>query len=419
MKRFFTILSLIIAFTFSAQAEDEKFGIIATIGDEAITNADLINRMKITIISAKLESSPEVIEKIKPRVMQNLINEKLQIQAAKDAGVAPTETEIEKAISSLEQLNSMQPGDLRKLLGANNVPISSMKDQIRGEISWANLRNSSIRSKVKIKDDEVENFIKSQNVSTSRVEYFINEIVIPVDDPAEDEKIKNLALKLKSEIEAGKDFKAIAKQFSQSATATNGGEVGWLSENQLPPEILNIVEETPYGQITKPVRSVEGYFLIKADESRVISTSAEKDFVTLRQFILPVKDPSKPKQFEAAFKKAETLKDNTKACLHSEQYAEQNKVKLLDFGSVRIKDLSKGLKNIVTRLDTGKISPPVTGDQEVSLFIVCEKIQDLSPETDETEKQKAKEFLFRRELELQSRKFLRDLRRKTNIDVRI
>ncbi|PIR31635.1 MAG: hypothetical protein COV36_07690 [Alphaproteobacteria bacterium CG11_big_fil_rev_8_21_14_0_20_44_7] len=397
----------------------ENFKIVATIGNEAITNNDLINRMKILIISSGIESTPENLKKIQPQAIQSLINDKLQIAEAQNLGLEISEEDIDNAYASLEKQNKLPEGGLTKLLQMNQIPPSTMREQLRAELSWLKIKGGKIRSRVSIGEEEIDDYINASNINTTREEYLMYEIVLPVDMTAEEQAIKELAEKLKSEIENGKDFAAIAKQFSESPTAASGGEVGWLNTNQVPSEILGAMKKLKKGELSEPIRSIEGYFLVKYADYREISNNNDKNLVTMRQFLIPVAPDADNKQVTAAYKKAETIDNNTRACMDSANYANDNKMLLKDYGTVRIGDLSPDLKNIINILRTGIISSPVKNSDGLSLFIVCEKIEEIANAHDENERESAKKFLFIRKLELEARKYLRDLRRKTNIDVRV
>lgn len=424
--RIITAILLSIAFLsfgFSTAQAQDKISIVATVGEEAITNIDLINRMKVTIISSGLDSTPEVIAQIKPKVLQSLINEKLQSAEAKRLGYEITQAEIENALSSVEKQNNMPSGGLTKLLVMNNIPASTMEDQIRGEISWAKIRNAQVRPRVKISEEEIDDFLNAKSLSSVKTEYYLNEIVIPVDETSEEAESLALANRLRSQIIDGKSFAAIAQEFSQSATARNGGVVGWLSENQIPKEIKESMSDNNDNlrleEVSQPIRSIEGYFLIKATDKREVESNADRHFVTLRQFSTKPKNPKKESSVKAAFDRISKVNNPVKACLDSKNYAESKNAALTDFGEIRIRELSPAVKNVVVMLETGKISSPIRGGVGVSVFIVCEKTEDIFQQMDSEERDKANRFLSLRKIELFSRKYMRDLRSRTNIETRI
>jgi peptidylprolyl isomerase len=89
------------------------------------------------------------------------------------------------------------------------------------------------------------------------------------DAAAKDAGTKKLAAvqaKLKA---AGADFAAIAKSDSDlKATAERGGEIGWVAETQLRPELLEKVSTLPKGSVSEPVQLEDGYHILKLNDTR-------------------------------------------------------------------------------------------------------------------------------------------------------
>jgi len=69
-------------------------------------------------------------------------------------------------------------------------------------------------------------------------------------------------LKLKTEIESGKDFAAAARQFSKCPSGKSGGELGEFFRGQMVPEFDKVVFEKELGKVHGPVKTQFGYHLI-------------------------------------------------------------------------------------------------------------------------------------------------------------
>lgn len=418
LKRIFALSLLVIGVVTSAQAEDST-GIIATVGEDAITTQDLVNRTKLIIISSGMRADEETARKIAPQVLQSLINERLQLQEVARQKIDISNDEVDKAINEIEAQNKMKPGQLKEILKKTGIPISTLQQQVKGQIAWAKIRSKKIQPKITVSDDEVDDFLRTQSLTPTQTEYHVNEIVLPVENPKDEQKMKDLADKLTSELTTGKgNFAKIARQFSQSSSAQSGGDVGWLTENQIPKELLSEVKRVGAGKIIGPIKSVEGYFILFIPETRDVDANAEQHLVALRQFEFPFKNE---KTMRAAADKLKTLDDPAKACSDSAAYAKSKGATLQDYGSIQVKSLQPPVRKIVVDLPTGKFSKPAdTGSSFVS-FLVCEKVADLGGPasiSDSAKRDSAREILFKRKTELESRKYLRDLRRDTNIEIK-
>jgi peptidyl-prolyl cis-trans isomerase C len=70
-------------------------------------------------------------------------------------------------------------------------------------------------------------------------------------------------LKLKADIESGKDFAQIAKAHSQCPSGKRGGELGEFSRGQMVPEFDQVVFTKEVGQVHGPVKTQFGYHLVE------------------------------------------------------------------------------------------------------------------------------------------------------------
>ena len=414
------IILFVIALVISVgSAEAAELKIAATVGDEAITTYDMVNRTRLIMFSTGLQPDRETFNKIAPQALQSLINDKILLQEADRLSIKVPEEDMANAKKSIEQKNGLQPGQLSEVLAQNSIPESTMDNQIKAQIAQALIRQMKIRPLVNISDDEVEDFVRAQSFNQEVEEYYLNEIVLPVEVPEDEDKTKELANKLYQEIKAGKDFKAMAREFSASASAFNDGAVGWMPENQIPKEILAEIKKNEIGVVSEPIRSIEGFFLVKATEKRKQNSIAQEDEINLKQFEMPFPEKTDPKQIKANMEKLTALTYDDEACQNPESFAMRNGFSSKDYGQMKIADLEGKMKPLVSELEVGKFSAPVKTAKSGVVFLVCERIENIAPLIDDTKREAARQALYARKMDLQSRKYLRDLRRKTNIEVRL
>ena len=81
-----------------------------------------------------------------------------------------------------------------------------------------------------------------------------------VDNPEQDEEVHRFADRLYDQLHQGANFSAVAQQFSQSATAAVGGDIGWVRADQLSPELGKAVAQMRPGELSPPIRAGAGYY---------------------------------------------------------------------------------------------------------------------------------------------------------------
>lgn len=409
----FLLAALCLTATF-AKAE-ERIQIVATVSDEAITNKDLLHRLKIMIISVGAQGDPQAGEKLRPKALRDLVDEKMYIAAASKLGYKVEQSQIDEAIATLEGQNNMPSGELLNMLNLNDVPSQAMFDKLTADISQAYLVAREVTPKITIEPAEVDDFLNAESQITTRKEFQLQELVLPVDVDADEQKTLSLARELKQEFLSGKDFAELAAKHSKSPSKRNGGNVGWLDSKEVPQEILTAIKAQGTKKILGPIRSVEGYYLVIANDERTISSEGDNDLVELRSFS---KTPKKSEEKQTQEKIA-SLNSVRKACLETEAYAKEQGVQVQNFGRARVGDLPSGIRNIIAGLETAEFSSPAITPQGFTTFLICERTKVAPSEPTEAQRLQAEELLKLRKAELAAKKYFRELRSTTNIDVRL
>lgn len=127
LKLFVLLFCLFVAHPL--QAEDAR--IVVVVNDEAITNADVEDRMGLIFLSSGLERNEATSKSVRERVIKNLIEEKLQMQEAKHSGIDVTNAEVENAIATIAKQNRMTIDDMNAMMQHGGVQRQTLVDQIK------------------------------------------------------------------------------------------------------------------------------------------------------------------------------------------------------------------------------------------------------------------------------------------------
>jgi peptidyl-prolyl cis-trans isomerase SurA len=114
----------------------------------------------------------------------------------------------------------------------------------------------------------------------------VSEIFLAVGQAAEEEEIRRGAERLIEQIRGGIPFSAIAAQFSDSATAAVGGDVGWVLPGQLPAEVDEALQSMSDGEIAGPIRAAGGYYILQLRGQRSIAEDAQPDREEVRRVLV-------------------------------------------------------------------------------------------------------------------------------------
>jgi peptidyl-prolyl cis-trans isomerase SurA len=396
--------------------------IAAVVNGDIISEADIANRARLFAISTGMPLSGDVIERLRPQIRRQLIDERLRVQEAQRRKIVIQDAQIAAAIKEIETRNNMQPGALRAKLASDGVGTRTLIDQIRAQLVWTQMLRDTIGERVSVTEPEVAEQQKLAVQQTGQTEFRVAEIFIPVDDPANSAEAQHFAETVITELHAGAPFPLVAAQFSQTQSALDGGELGWVQTNQLDPAVAQIVTQMPVGAISNPVRVPGGFSVIALQAKREIGRDLAT-MVTLRQaffaFAAPLADPQNPtEQQRQALSKAHGLQSTIKGCEQMETFAKANNLanRPIDPGEVRVEGVNPpAFRQMLATIPLGKPTEPLISRDGIAVITVCSREEKNVGEVTPTEVQRR---LVNERVEMLSRQVMRDLHRKATIDLR-
>ena len=252
-------------------AAQDTLRIVALVNDDVITAIDLGVRTEMIIASSGAPDTPEARQHLRPQVLRALIDDRLRQQAADKEGISVPQDRIDQRMGELAQNNSMSLDQFRDALRRDKIEPGWLEDQIRTEIAWGMLVNRKFRPSIIVTDADVDAAERRLREDAGKTEYRLAEIFLSVDDPNETETVRESADRLIEQLKKGSDFAEMARQFSQSATASKGGVLGWISPGDLPPELGTAVQGLQPNTIAGPIRSEGGFHILKLLDQRQVA----------------------------------------------------------------------------------------------------------------------------------------------------
>jgi peptidyl-prolyl cis-trans isomerase SurA len=403
----------------SAPAPVPGIGIAAVVNDDVISVYDLAERMRLVMLSSNIADTPEARQRIGGQVMRGLIDEKLQLQEAKRQGVTASDAEIKRAFERIEQQNNMHAGQLDEFLKSRGIDRNTLIQQITATLVWGKLVRRLAAQSVTVSDDEIDEAMKHLKEHAKEPESRVAEIFLAVDNPAQDEEVRRLAEKLTEQMRAGARFSAIAQQFSQSATAAVGGDMGWLRPDQLAPELGKVVANLKPGELSPPIRTGAGYYLMLVLERRNgpgDSGGSEEPVYDVVQVVFPIPPGAGEAARRTAIAEAENVRKVAKSCPDMLRIGKEKAPQLSSEGKVRVSQISPALRGVITKLGQGEASQPIVQKNGVGVVMVCGKTEPgaAGPVT----RDEVAESLVRQRLDTVARRYMRDLHRLAYVDVR-
>lgn len=394
--------------------------IAAVVNDQVISVGDLRSRLKMVMLSSNMANTPENQQRIANQVLRTLVDEKLQMQEAKRQNITATDDEINKAIAQIAKQNNMQPDQLNEVLKASGIERSALVDQLTASIVWTKLVRRLVSQTNVVSDEEVDYALKRLNETASEPQSRVAEIFLAVDNPQQEDEVRRLADRLTEQMKQGARFSAIAQQFSQSATAAVGGDMGWVRPEQLSPELGKVVAQMRPGELSAPIRTPGGYYLLLVLDRRSGKAGGTDDsLLHLVQIVFPLPAQASEAVRRTAIAEAQNAKTTAKSCEDLLKIGkEKGSPQLSSEGRLRADQISPAMRNLVLGLHPGQASQPIVQRNGVGVIMMCEKAASSSPPPVPT-REEVTETLMRQRLDNLARRYIRDLRRTAFVDVRL
>ena len=270
--KFFVILILSFFVVLPTSVAAESFGIAATVNEDAISESDVNDRIKLLLISSGVQNTRENRSKARTQAISILIEEQLKLQEAERQNLNVTSEEVNAGLQTMASQNQMTAEQFAGILGQQGIPKKTLLDQIKAQIAWRKVVSNVLRPRIDVSENDVNARMERIKDNIGKIEYQAAEIFLPVNSKEEEADTKQLAQKLISEIKKGNvPFAVVAAQFSKSANAGQGGAMGWIQEGELPKELDLVLKSLGEGQISPPVRSLSGFHVLTLIKKRAVS----------------------------------------------------------------------------------------------------------------------------------------------------
>jgi peptidyl-prolyl cis-trans isomerase SurA len=397
-----------------APRAQEIMRIAAVVNDDVISIYDLAARVSIVVASSNLKDAPELRRQIAPQVLRTLVDEYLQTQEATRLDIAVSDGDIEFTIEQIEQRNGMGKGGFDKFVLSKRLDRDAVVAQLRAEIAWTKLISRRLNASISVGEDEIDEALARLEASRGQPEYRVAEIFLSIESPDQEREILSTAQNLITQLRQGADFRGIAGQFSNSATSAVGGDIGWVILGQLPKQIDAVLPDMAVGEVSEPIRSFDGVHIVKLLDRRTVLTADPLDTrVTLAQIIVDDFGTDRALMLEHIEAQLAEAADCADMLGRSAEFASPQSG---DLGELTMRDMPLELRDAVQSVAVGQLSAPLPYGAGFRVLMVCDRLEatvDLPTRDD------VRRDIGNRRLELQARRYLRDLRRSAFVDFRV
>ncbi|TRO91470.1 peptidylprolyl isomerase [Glycocaulis profundi] len=383
-------------------------GVAAVVNDEPITTVDVRDRMRLIIFSAGVQPSEEVLIQVQEQALRGLIEESLQIQTAAEFDLVVDTEEVDEALADMAARNGATVAQIQQELDGAGIGIETLRRQIRAEITWQYLVSGRYNSRIRVSDAQIATTLARITESAAEAQYRVAEIYVALPATGSEEAAEQRIETIYTQLSQGAPFPAVAQQFSDAPTSASGGDAGWLTAEQLRPQVAQNVRQMQPGQISNPIRVSGGYMIVALIDARDGQVSEQ---FTLQQITVPASRVT-----DATRGQLEQARGRIQGCQNLSSATEGVEGAVTtDLGSIAAGGLIAQIREALAGVEAGQATEVVETAAGLQIFVVCDRQMAGAgiPTTQQIESE-----LRNQQLSLAARRWLRDLRNSATVEVR-
>jgi peptidyl-prolyl cis-trans isomerase SurA len=393
--------------------------VAAIVNDDIISTYDLAQRMRLLIATTGAQPTQDTLPQFQQEALVSLVDERLQLQELKRVQkdqkitIIATDDEVREELASMAQQNNMKPEAFLAALKSQGIGSETLFEQLRAQMSWQRWIRGRYGSRLRIGEDQIKATQVRMIAAASKPQYEVSEVFLDASRSGGMDAAMKGATQLVAQLQQGAPFAAVARQFSASSTAAAGGDAGWVSQGEMPPEVETVLDQLRPGQLSQPIPVKDGVYIIYLKDKR---SGAGQTLVSLKQAAIALPATATAADVEAARAKLETVKAAIKGCKTLEATAGKTPgVVAGDLGEAEINDLSPEFKDAAAKLQVGQVSDPIRTKVGLHVLAVCGKRSAGAAQIDHDQ---IENRLTGEQLSMVSRRYMRDLRNSATIEYR-
>lgn len=286
LGRFLHVFALLALLTQAAHAQGTSSAsinvrsadyIVAVVNSEPITNAQVNAEVARALrqFVAQRRPVPDA-QALRRQVLDQLINERAQLQLAREMGLKIDEPSVDQAEQNVARQNQLTVAQLRQQVQQqDSMTPQALRNRLKEQLLLTRLREREVDARVRISDADVEQYLAEQqqrNSNPGSQLIHIAHILVAVPEEASEPRQAELQRKAEQVTrrarEKGADFAALARELSDAGDRANGGQLGLRAGDRYPTLFTDAVRMLAVGEVSEPVRSGAGFHVLKLIERR-------------------------------------------------------------------------------------------------------------------------------------------------------
>lgn len=266
-----------------AQEATKIEGIIAIVNDDPISFTDVRARARMLLLSlGGAEPTPEQVQQLTSQALDQLIDEKLKLQEAAEYEVEVSDSDINDSLERLARQSGLTREGLTNTIMQAGINPTSLEDQTRADIAWQRIMNGLYGSRIRISDNQIQDQLNRLETAAEKDQYLLSEIFLFAPEIEMRDDAMTAAISIRDQITAGAPFELAAQRFSSAPTAATGGDMGWVTIEDLDEARATEIAAMSGPGLTAPIQVEDGvYIMLMKNKREPVEKSVRLDITRL------------------------------------------------------------------------------------------------------------------------------------------
>lgn len=263
-------VSLPVAAAPTTREQQQADFIVAIVNSEPITNHQVsVEVQRINQQFAQQRRPQPDLQELTRQVLERLINERAQLQLARETGIKVDEPSVDQAEQSVARQNQMDVTELRRRVVSEGLDPKLLREQLQDQIILTRLREREVDPRVRISDLEVDQYLQEQkavNSGSERQQVNIAQLLVAVPEGAGEAQIAALKMKAENALQrarSGENFAMLVAELSDAKDKASGGQFGLRPADRYPQLFLEAIEPLAVGEFSGVIRSGAGFHILR------------------------------------------------------------------------------------------------------------------------------------------------------------
>lgn len=384
-------------------------GVEAIVNDEVISTVDVRSRAIALLVGQRLPLDEEYLAQARVAALQSLIDDHLKLQEAKRFEVTIRPEEVDAELRRRLGASGGSQSGVEQELAKQGVSLATLRDQIKADMAWTRIISGRYGQRVRISETQVQERMDRVMSNAAKEQLLVSELTVPFevapDRASLREEMAGLAQQLNSVPleQRQRLFSIAARQYSASATAAAGGNLGWVIAGDLRPDFESALKDGQPGQLFGPIETKDGFHILGLWDRQPGINLAEVARVTLKEVVAP---PAQRTALDKLRKKIQSCEGLDSAV------AGVSGARVVEIGAIMQSDLNEDVLARISPLELGAASEVFDLGGQPATLVLCQRdtVAEELPSMQEVE-----DGLVESELSLIAQRYLRNLRQDSTI----